>query len=96
VASLCLGRHGNSGLSVNFCCLQSVFLTPFYSVVGISSIPLTLLAGALTPQKLIPASAAPGLKFASTQVLRAGVVCVGECFFGFVLCLFVYVVFRRF
>lgn len=46
-------------------------------VLGVSAIPVTLLSGALVPQKFIPSSANAGLKFASTHVLRAGIVCIG-------------------
>lgn len=49
-------------------------LSPYLAV---SAIPLTLLCGALTPKKLISSDSAAGLKFASTSLLRAGVVCVG-------------------
>ncbi len=47
------------------------------AVVSVGAVPLALIAGALVPARWLGSGAKPGLAFASTAVLRAGVVCVG-------------------
>ncbi len=45
--------------------------------VPLGPVPLALFIGALVPASLIGSDSKPGLSFCATNVLRAGVVCVG-------------------